>query len=133
MRAQRVLIIAGGCGAILAAGWLLAPRELPTVTTTAKGSAAGTTTFDGPAFHNARGTFQVEIVVTGGKVTEVRPLQAGTGDAESRFINERALPVLEQRVLDAQTWDVQYVSGASFTSDGFVSSAKAAFEKAGLG
>lgn len=133
MRAERVAIVAGGCGAILAAGWLFAPRALPTVTTTTKGSAAGTTTFDGPAIQNARGTFQVEIVVAGGKVTEVRPLQAGSGDAESRFINSRALPTLEKRILDAQTWDVQYVSGASYTSDGFVTSAKGAFQKAGLG
>jgi uncharacterized protein with FMN-binding domain len=133
MRAQRVLMVAGGCGVILTAGWLFAPRQLPTVTTTAKGPAAGTTTFDGPAIQNARGTFQVELVVSGGKVTEVRPLQAGTGDATSRFINSRALPALEQRVLAAQTWNVQYVSGASYTSDGFVTSAKGAFQKAGLG
>lgn len=133
MRTERVVIVAGGCAAILGVGWLFAPRELPTVTTTTKVSAAGTTTFDGPEIQNARGTFQVEIVMAGGKVTEVRPLQAGTGDATSRFINSRALPVLEQRILDAQTWDVQYVSGASYTSSGLITSAKGAFQKAGLG
>jgi len=133
MRAQRVVIVAGGCAAILGTGWLVAPRDLPTVTTTGGGAGAGAATFDGPAIQNPRGVFQVEIVVKGGKVTEVRPLQAGTGDAESRFINSEALPALQKRILDAQTWDVQYVSGASFTSPGIVESAKGAFKKAGLG
>jgi len=133
MRAQRVIMVAGGCAVIVGTGWLVAPRELPTVTTTTAAAAAGTTKFDGPAIENARGVFQVEIVVSGGKVTEVRPLRAGTGDATSRFINSSALPMLKQQMLAAQTWNVQYVSGASYTSDGIITSAKGAFQKAGLG
>jgi len=132
MRAERVIMVAGGCAVIVGTGWLVAPRELPTVTTTGGGASSGTT-FDGPAVENPRGVYQAEIVVVGGKVTEVHALQAGTGDAESRFVNERALPVLEQRILAAQTWNVQYVSGASFTSPGIIESAKGAFQKAGLG
>jgi uncharacterized protein with FMN-binding domain len=133
MRSERVLMVAAGCGAILGAGFAFAPRQLPTVTTTTAVAAAGTTTFDGTVVSNRRGTFQVEIVVTAGRVTEVRPILAGSGDAESSFINSRALPELESRILKAQSWKVAYVSGASDTSDGIVKSAQAAFQKAGLG
>lgn len=126
-------MVAAGCGAILGAGFVFAPRQLPTVTTTTAAATAGTTTFDGTVVSNRRGTFQVELVVTAGRVTQVRPILAGSGDAESTFINSRALPELESRILAAQSWKVAYVSGASETSDGILKSAQAAFQKAGLG
>jgi len=128
-----VLVIAGGCAAIVSTGWAFAPRTLPDVTMTGGTAAPGSQVIDGPVITNLRGTFQVEIVVVDGKVTEVRPLRAGTNDIGSRLINQNALPELTTRMVDAQTWDVQYVSGASYTSQGITASAKEAFAKAGLG
>ncbi len=133
MQTRRIAVIAGGCAAIVGTGWVFAPRTVPEVTTTGGPTAAGEQVFDGPVITNVRGAFQVEIVVANGVVTEVRPLKAGTPDATSRFINQTALPELEQQMIAAQTWKVNYVSGASYTSDGIIASAKAAFAQAGLG
>ncbi len=125
-------MVAGGCAVIIGTGAALAPRSIPVVTTTG-GNASGGTVVDGPVVTNARGAFQVELVVSGGAVTDVRPLRAGTGDITSRLINQAALPELEKRMIAAQTWNVRYVSGASFTSQGIIDSAKKAFAQAGLG
>jgi uncharacterized protein with FMN-binding domain len=81
---------------------------------------------------NLKGAYQVAIVVVDGKVIDVRPLQAGTTAADSVRVNQSALPELERRMLDAQSWDVEYVSGASYTSPAIVESAKGAFQLAGL-
>lgn len=94
---------------------------------------AATGTFTGPPVHNTKGTFQLEIVVADGVVTDVVFLTAGTETPQSRAVNFRALPILEERILDAQSWNVAYVSGASFTSPAIVESARGAFASAGLG
>lgn len=135
MLKQRVALIAGGCSAIVGVGWAVAPHELPSVTGDPGASPLppGGELFAGPEVTNAKGRFQVEIVVVDGMVTDIRPVQAGTTSAESVLVNGRALPELERRMLDAQTWDVEYVSGASYTSPGIVESAKGAFGLAGLG
>ncbi len=133
MRSSRVAIVAGGCAAIVGVGWAFAPRTIPEVTMSGASAPGGGQVFDGPVVTNLRGAFQVEIVVTDGAVTEVRPLRAGTNDIGSRLINQNSLPELEKRMIAAQSWDVGYVSGASYTSEGITASAKEAFAKAGLG
>lgn len=135
MRKERIALIAGGCSVIVGVGWVVAPHELPTAIADGAGSPLppGGKLFAGPEVTNLKGRFQVEIVVVDGTVTDIRPVQAGTTAAESVLVNGRALPELELRMLDAQTWDVEYVSGASYTSPGIVESAKGAFGLAGLG
>jgi len=43
-----------------------------------------------------------------------------------------AIPLFKERVLEAQSADVEAVSGASFTSPAFLESLAGAFEAAGL-
>ena len=88
--------------------------------------------FDGPVVTNVRGDYQVRLLVEGGVVVDVEFPVAGTSASESRRVNADALPVLEERILAAQSWDVEYVSGASYTSPAMVESARGAFEAAGL-
>jgi len=59
-------------------------------------------------------------------------LQTGSADPTSREISGAALPTLVSRALSAQTWNVAYVSGASYTSQGFEASLKNALAQAGL-
>lgn len=135
MRRQRVAIIAVSCSAIVGAGWVASPKELATLeaepdTTDAPPEGE---VFTGPEVSNLKGTYQVAIIVADGVVTDIHPLQAGTTAADSVRVNQSALPELERRMLEAQTWDVEYVSGASFTSPAIVESARGAFDQAGLG
>ena len=80
----------------------------------------------------AYGNMQVQLVISDGKITQVQPLVIGYGDRTSQRINASAVPTLESRVLKAQTYKVSYVSGASYTSEGFLASVKGAMAKAGL-
>jgi uncharacterized protein with FMN-binding domain len=93
---------------------------------------AGSGVFDGPTTRNPRGQFEAEITVSGGKVTKVDAIKAGLGDPQSAYINSIAIPLLVKQVLASQTWKVQWISGASYTSSGFTESLKGAFAKAGL-
>ncbi len=89
-------------------------------------------TFDGASVRTAYGTYQVEITVDAGTITDIAMLQSGARDGTSRQISGYALPRLVQAVLKAQTADVGYVSGASYTSQGFEASVKDAMARAGL-
>lgn len=99
------------------------------------GASAGASkdgTFPGPVITNIRGDYQLQIVVKGGTVTDVQFLTAGTEAAQSVSVNAMALPILRERILEAQDWDVDYVSGSSYTSPAMVESAQGAFDDAGL-
>ena len=88
--------------------------------------------FDGPPVSNIKGTYQARIVVLNGEVIDVLALEAGTSAPESIAVNSMAIPAFKERVLAAQTWDVEAVSGASYTSPAFLESLEGAFGAAGL-
>ena len=54
------------------------------------------------------------------------------GNGKDQQINARALPVLVQETLDAQSADIDMVSGATVTSDGYLESLQSALDQAGL-
>ena len=144
MRGSHLAVIVGGCAVIAAAGFAAAPPLHPVRqgadpepgTSATPGpsstSASGGQTFDGPAVENPRGVYQAQITVVDGVVTDVVALQAGTSAPESVRVNDMAIPMFKERVLEAQSADVEAVSGASFTSPAFLESLQGAFEDAGL-
>jgi uncharacterized protein with FMN-binding domain len=89
-------------------------------------------TFDGGAVGTRYGTYQVAITVTAGQITNVSMLQSGGSDGTSRQISGYALPLLISAVLQQQTSNVGYVSGASYTTQGFEGSVLSAMQAAGL-
>ena len=101
-------------------------------TQAAETEAAPSGTFNGAVVNNARGNFEAVVTVDQGVITAVDVLQSGTSERESERINEMAVPQLVERVLQAQTWDVEAVSGASYTSDGLRASIQDALAQAGL-
>lgn len=107
-------------------------------TASATSEASTTTTqavsgvFDGAAVDTRCGPYQAEIVVEAGIITDVTILQQGDSDHETKRINERAIPTLVERVLSAQSWNVDGVSGASYTSPALLTSIKDAMSQAGL-
>jgi len=54
------------------------------------------------------------------------------GNQLSQSIDQRSIPVLEQEALQAQSANIQSVSGASYTSAGFAQSLQNALSKAGF-
>ncbi len=137
MKASRGILVGGASAAILTAGWLTAPSALePSEDQDAlEPDAPGggdVRVVDGPVVTNIRGDYQVRLIIEAGEVVAVEFPVAGTEASESRRISAMALPVLEERILEAQSGDVDYVSGASYTSPAIVESAEAAFDEAGL-
>jgi uncharacterized protein with FMN-binding domain len=75
---------------------------------------------------------QVEIVVSASKITDVRTLQETNEGGRSQQISNYAVPILRKEVLAAQSAKVNSVSGATYTSQGYLESLQSALDKAGL-
>ena len=96
-------------------------------------SAGGsTTTVTGDTAQTQWGPVQVQITVAGGKITDVTPVQYPNGNGRDQEINSYALPVLAQEALAAQSANIDHVSGATVTSDGYVQSLQSAIDQANL-
>jgi uncharacterized protein with FMN-binding domain len=101
----------------------------------ASGSSAGAgdaTTVTGDAASTRWGPVQVQLTIAGGTITDVSVVQYPDGNGKDQQINARALPVLVQETLDAQSADIDMVSGATVTSDGYLESLQSALDSAGL-
>ena len=76
------------------------------------------------------GVLDVQVTVSGGKITSVTvPSIDDGGNPRSQQIDQYAIPILEQEVMQAQSANVQSVSGASYTSAGFLQSLQNAISK----
>jgi uncharacterized protein with FMN-binding domain len=98
------------------------------------GSTAGASagTFTGDAVDTRWGPVQVEITVEGGKVASVRTVQVPANNTRDVEINDYAVPILNQEAVQAGTADIDAVSGATVTSEGYIGSLQSALDKAHL-
>ncbi len=87
-------------------------------------------TYTGDVFDAFYGNVQVRAVINGGKITAVNFLQYPNDRATSREINSQAMPVLQSEAIQAQQANVDIVSGATDTSQAFISSLQSALVKA---
>jgi uncharacterized protein with FMN-binding domain len=78
------------------------------------------------------GPLQVAITVTDGGFTTVDVLAYPNGNHRDAEINSYALPILRQEALQKQSADIDTVSGATVTSDGYRESLQAAIDAAHL-
>jgi uncharacterized protein with FMN-binding domain len=96
---------------------------------TTSGTAA---TVTGAVAQTRWGPVQVEITVDGSTITDVAVVQYPDDNGRDREINSYALPVLVQETVDAQSADIDMVSGATVTSEGYLESLQSALDQAGL-
>lgn len=80
----------------------------------------------GPAVNAYYGFVQVQAMVQGGRLVGIKILKYPSHRQTSVSINRRALPMLRDEVISAQTADVDIVSGATLTSEAFIRSLGAA-------
>jgi uncharacterized protein with FMN-binding domain len=90
------------------------------------------TVVTGPAVDTRWGPVQVQVTVSGGRIAGVEVVEYPTGNRRDRQINAYAVPQLVAETLDAQSADIDMVSGATVTSEGYVGSLQAALDEAGL-
>jgi uncharacterized protein with FMN-binding domain len=88
-------------------------------------------TYTGPVVENPYGPVQVAVAEEGGKIVDVKALQMPTEHARSQEISESVAPMLRTEALQAQSAEINVVSGATFTSEGFTSSLQAALRQVG--
>jgi hypothetical protein len=96
------------------------------------GGASTVRTFKGSEVQTRFGAVQVQITVSAGKISEVTALQLTDDDRKSIQISNRAAPLLRTEVLSAQSAAVKTISGATVTSNAYLSSLQAAIDAANL-
>ena len=101
-----------------------APSSAPK--TSAPAGKSGT--FSGPAENTQYGEVQVSITVSNGKITNANGTLPQGGDS----IAQNAIGQLNPEVLTAQSASIQAVSGATYTSQGYIGSLQQAVNQAGL-
>ncbi len=114
----------GSSGSSGSAGAAPAPQAAQGAT------AAGT--YTGDSVMTRWGAVQVEITVADGKITAVQAVEYPQNNARDRQINAYALPVLAQEATQAQSAQIDVVSGATVTSDGYIQSLQSALDQAHL-
>jgi uncharacterized protein with FMN-binding domain len=135
--------MAGGTSSVLASPSGGSSASSGTTSGTTGGTASGTTTDGGAATGSPAtvtgdstdtrwGPVQVQITVADGKITDVDVVDYPSGNGRDQQINSRALPILVQETLDAQSAKIDMVSGATVTSEGYVGSLQSALDQAGL-
>lgn len=103
----------------------------PTSPSRSSRPSTGAATVTGAVAQTQWGPVQVAVRKDGATITEVQVLQHPTGNARDDEINSYALPILVQETLDAQSGDIDMVSGATVTSVGYVQSLQSALDRAG--
>ena len=104
------------------------PTPTPKPAAAASGLKNGS--FSGQTFSNPYGSVQVQLVISGGKITDVKALQYPTAHAQSSYINSIAVPELRSEVLQAQSAKINLISGATYTSEGYAQSVQSALDLA---
>lgn len=99
------------------------------------GSAASANSYkDGSYTGNSAdafyGNIQVKVTVSSGKITDVTFLDYPSDRGTSVRINQQAMPMLKQEAIQAQSAQVDGVSGATDTSQAFIQSLTSALNQA---
>lgn len=100
------------------------PSPTPTPTQSTPSVADGT--YTGQAINYRYGTIQLNVVISGGQITDVQPVQAGATNGR-----QAAFPMLTQEVLQAQSANIGNLSGATMTTMAYQQSLQSALDAAG--
>lgn len=96
------------------------------------GGTGGTRTVTGQSVSTRYGDVQVQVTVSGGRLTQVRVTKAPNDERRSVDISDYAVPLLDGQALAAQSARIDGVSGASYTSAGYERSLQSALDQAGV-
>jgi uncharacterized protein with FMN-binding domain len=110
-----------------------AAASRPAASTRSAGPASAaprTVTVTGTVANTQYGPMQVQVTVAGQKITKVTVLQRTDDGSESNQIDSFAIPKLTSETLAAQSARIDTVSGASYTSSGYIQSLQSALDQA---
>ncbi|MEV2216131.1 FMN-binding protein [Streptomyces sp. NPDC050997] len=98
--------------------------------TGSSGSATGTRTLTGDSVQTRYGPVQVRVTLKSGKLTDVTAVTYPQENPRDQEINAYAIPQLTREALTAQSADIDMVSGATYTSEGYRESLQSALDAA---
>ncbi|MGJ5750301.1 FMN-binding protein [Streptomyces puniciscabiei] len=91
-------------------------------------ASTGSGTVTGDATQTQYGTVQVRLTVAGGKITKAEAVQAPKGGLSDQK-TAMAVPRLNQEAVAAQSAQIDAVSGATYTSNGYKKSLQSALDR----
>jgi uncharacterized protein with FMN-binding domain len=104
----------------------------PSTSKSSSKSSSSTKTATGAAVSTRYGNVQLTVTVSGGKITKVEAVQLPSNDPKSSQISSYAEPQLQQSALTKQSANIDAVSGATYTSDGYKTALQSALDTAGF-
>ncbi|MFE4952129.1 FMN-binding protein [Leifsonia sp. NPDC056665] len=113
------------------------PSSAPSATATATPSASAsapaaaapaTKTVTGTAVDTRYGPVQVKVTFEGTKITAVDAIQYPTESGRDQEINSQAIPMLQQEAMASQSAKIDTISGATYTSEGYIQSLQSAID-----
>jgi uncharacterized protein with FMN-binding domain len=107
-----------------------APAPAASAPSVATGSGLKDGTFTGASAGTPFGSVQVAITISGGKITAAKALKLTDDGGRSVQISNYAAPILRQEVLASQSANVNNVNGATYTTDGYLTSVQSALDQA---
>jgi uncharacterized protein with FMN-binding domain len=108
------------------------PTPKPSAPTTTKKATATTRTVTGDTVDTNYGPVQVRVTLKGSTITDVAAIQLPQDKQRDIEIDNFAVPQLRQEALDAQSAQINSISGATYTSEGYIRSLQSALDSAGV-
>ena len=103
------------------------PSPTPSTSTTVNGTFTGS---DAPNFF---GDVIVRVVISNGHITDVQAVKLPTDRAYSAYVSQVAGPLLRTEALQAQSANIDIISGATYTSQSYAQSLESALQQAHMG
>jgi uncharacterized protein with FMN-binding domain len=143
---KRAAIVTGAAvvGVVWIASYKVAPHlpavaSLPSAPTPSDGRTASPATpgiatpSPSPDVPNRFGDVQVRVVISNGHISDVLPVQMPYDRERSAYISQVAGPMLRSEVLQAQSAQIDIISGATYTSESYAQSVESALQQAHMG
>ena len=114
---------------------IVSPSTTPGTTPGTAGSAetSKTVVVNGSPADTEFGPVQVQLNVSGGRIVSATAINYPQESGHDLRINSYAIPVLQQETVSAQNAQIDTVSGATVTSNGYRQSLQSALDAAHLG
>jgi uncharacterized protein with FMN-binding domain len=104
------------------------PTETPS--TSASPTSPQSRSVTGSSISTRYGDVEVQVTFAGTQITNVVPVRLPDSNGVDQEIDQQVVPILIQETLSAQSANIQAVSGATYTSDGYIRSLQSALDKA---
>jgi uncharacterized protein with FMN-binding domain len=105
-----------------------ATSDQGSASTSSTGLADGS--YTGSSVSTRFGPVQVQITVSGGRITAAQAVDYPSENHRDQQINQYAIPQLVSETISAQSANIDMISGATYTSDGYIRSLQSAIDQA---